>query len=54
LAFNAKNPTRQITGTQLQQSLRHRNQRIREAEGGLYLPKKHRDVRELGRFVQED
>jgi hypothetical protein len=54
LAFNAKNPTRQITGSQLQQSLRNRNKRIREAEGGLYLPKKHRDVRDLGRFAQED
>jgi hypothetical protein len=49
--FNAKNPGRRITMPSLVQSLRNRNKRIREAEDGVYLPKKHADVRDLGRFA---
>lgn len=49
--WNQKQPGRRITMPALVQSLRSRNKRIREAEDGIYLPKKHADVRELGRFA---
>jgi hypothetical protein len=52
--FNDKNPLRRITQPNLTASLHGRNKRIREAQDGVYLPKKHRDVRELGRFAQGD
>lgn len=52
--FNAKNVTRRIAPAQLMASLRNRNKRIREAEDGVYLPKKHQDVRDLGRFAEQD
>jgi len=52
--FNEKNESRRIKPAQLMQSLRRRQQRINEAEGGIYLPKKHQDVRDLGRFAEQD
>jgi hypothetical protein len=53
-AFNEKHKERAISPASLGQSLRMRVKRIAEAEQGLYLPKKHRDVRELGRFAEQD
>lgn len=52
--FNEKNPTRRITMATLTQSLRARTKRIEQAQDGIYLPKKHRDVAELGRFAEQD
>lgn len=49
--FNEKNPARRIQPMQLAQSVRMREKRIREAEDGVYLPKKRRDALEVGRFV---
>jgi len=51
--FNEKNPSRRIQPLQLAQSVRMREKRIREAEDGVYLPKKRRDAMEAGRFVAE-
>lgn len=51
--FNEKNPTRQIRGLQLQQSLRMRAKRIAQAENGVYLPRNRRDVAQEGRFAAE-
>jgi hypothetical protein len=53
-AFNEKNPGRRITMPNLIQSLRMRHKRIRESEDGVYLPKKRQDVRELGRFAEQE
>ena len=49
--FNEKNPTRRIMPMQLAQSVHNREKRIREAQDGVYLPKKRRDVLEQGRFA---
>lgn len=49
--FNEKNPGRRILPMQLAQSVHQRDKRIREAEDGVYLPKKRRDVLEQGRFA---
>jgi hypothetical protein len=49
--FNEKNPGRRILPMQLAQSVHQREKRIREAEEGVYLPKKRRDVLEQGRFA---
>ncbi len=49
--FNEKNPGRRIQPMQLAQSVHQREKRIREAEDGVYLPKKRRDVLEQGRFA---
>lgn len=49
--FNEKNPGRHIQPMQLAQSVRMREKRIREAEDGVYLPKKRRDAIEAGRFA---
>lgn len=51
--FNEKNPGRRIQPMQLAQSVRMREKRIREAEDGVYLPKKRRDAMEAGRFAVE-
>ena len=51
--FNEKNPGRRITAPQLWQSVRRREQRIREAENGVYLPSKRRDAMEFGAFAFE-
>lgn len=48
--FNDKNPERRIQPMQLAQSVRNREKRIREAEDGVYLPRKRRDALEVGRF----
>lgn len=48
--FNEKNPARRIQPMQLAQSVRMREKRVREAEDGVYLPKKRRDVLAMGRF----
>jgi len=49
--FNEKNPGRRITAPQKWQSVRRREQRIREAEDGVYLPRKRRDVMQAGAFA---
>ncbi|MEJ8296125.1 PLxRFG domain-containing protein [Delftia tsuruhatensis] len=51
--FNEKNPARRIQPMQLAQSVRMREKRIREAEDGVYLPKKRRDAMEAARFAKE-
>jgi len=48
--FNDKNPERRIQPMQLAQSVRNREKRIREAEDGVYLPRKRRDALDVGRF----
>lgn len=50
-AFNLKNPSRRISGQNLVASLRMRNKRIEQAEQGIYLPKKRREVMEAGQFA---
>jgi hypothetical protein len=52
--FNEKNPARRIQPMQLAQSVRMREKRIREAEDGVYLPKKRRDAMEAGRFAADE
>ncbi|KJA11287.1 hypothetical protein RP29_06055 [Acidovorax temperans] len=49
--FNEKNPNRRIQPMQLAQSVHQRQKRIREAQEGVYLPSKRRDVMEVGRFA---
>lgn len=49
--FNDKNPERRILPMQLAQSVRNREKRIREAEDGVYLPRKRREMLEIGRFA---
>ena len=53
-AFNEKNPTRRINPMQLAQSLRMRQKRIDQADGGVSLPKGRRDAIEAGRFAVVD
>lgn len=48
--FNEKNPSRRILPMQLAQSVHIREKRIREADDGVYLPKKRRDSLAAGRF----
>ncbi|QTD44551.1 PLxRFG domain-containing protein [Ottowia testudinis] len=52
--FNEKNPERRVLPMQLVQSVRQREKRIREAEDGVYLPKKRRDALGAGRFAAPD
>ncbi|OWG18817.1 hypothetical protein KDK82_2297 [Delftia sp. K82] len=52
--FNEKNPARRIQPMQLAQSVRMREKRIRDAEDGVYLPKKRRDAMEAGRFAGDE
>lgn len=52
--FNQKNPTRRITPLNVLQSVRNRQKRIDQAEGGVYLPKSRRDAMEAGRFALSD
>ncbi|WP_418515099.1 hypothetical protein [Delftia sp. PS-11] len=52
--FNEKNSARRIQPIQLAQSVRMREKRIREAEDGVYLPKKRRDAVEAGRFAVKE
>lgn len=49
--FNEKNPGRRILPLQLNQSVRMREKRIRDAEDGVYLPQKRRDALDVGRFA---
>lgn len=49
--FNQKNPTRRITPLNVLQSVRNRQKRIDQADGGVYLPKNRRDAIEAGRFA---
>jgi hypothetical protein len=49
--FNQKNPTRRITPLNVLQSVRNRNKRIDQSEGGIYLPKNRRDAMDAGRFA---
>ena len=48
--FNDKNPERRIQPMQLAQSVRNRENRIQEAEDGVYLPRKRRNALDVGRF----
>ena len=52
--FNQKNPTRRITPLNVLQSVRNRQKRIDQAEGGVYLPKNRRDAMEAGRFAMSE
>ena len=52
--FNEKNPGRRINPNHIMQSVRNRNKRIDQAEGGVYLPKSRRDAMEAGRFALGD
>jgi hypothetical protein len=52
--FNQKNPGRRITPLNVLQSVRNRQKRIDQAEGGVYLPKSRRDAMEAGRFAVVD
>ncbi len=49
--FNEKNPNRRIMPMQLAQSVRQREKRIREAEDGVWLPRRRRDAAEVRRFA---
>ena len=49
-AFNTKNPTRQIHGLQMMQSVRNRQKRIDQARDGIYLSRKHQDAMDAGQF----
>lgn len=51
--FNEKNPGRRILPMQLAQSVRQREKRIREAEDGIWLPRKRRNAVEVGRFAAD-
>ncbi len=51
--FNEKNPTRRILPMQLAQSVHQRQKRIREAKEGVFLPRKRREVLEVGRFAAD-
>ncbi|WP_347455715.1 PLxRFG domain-containing protein [Acinetobacter thermotolerans] len=53
-AFNEKNPSRRINRIQAMQSLRQREKRVREAENGVYLPRKKRDDADIGRFAFDE
>lgn len=50
--FNEKNPKQRILPMQLIQSVKAREKRIREAEGGVYLPKNRREALDAGRFAE--
>lgn len=52
--FNDKNPERWILPMQLAQSVRNREKQIREAEDGVYLPRKRRNALNVGRFANAD
>lgn len=49
--FNQKHPARRITPLNVLQSVRNRQKRIDQADGGVYLPKNRRDAMEAGRFA---
>ncbi|MHA3081673.1 PLxRFG domain-containing protein [Acinetobacter sp. ANC 5383] len=49
--FNAKNPSRRITKPNAMQSYRNRMRRINHSENGVYIPKKHHEVLDEGRFA---
>ena len=49
--FNEKNPGRRITAPQMWQSVRSRQRRIDQSEGGVYLPRTRRDAMEAGAFA---
>ncbi|AOG22566.1 PLxRFG domain-containing protein [Acidovorax sp. RAC01] len=52
--FNEKNPGRRITAINIVQSVRNRQKRIDQAEGGVYLPRNRRDAMDAGRFANAD
>ena len=49
--FNAKNPSRRITKPNAMQSYRNRMRRINHSENGVYIPKKHHEILDEGRFA---
>ncbi|MFN7153809.1 MAG: PLxRFG domain-containing protein [Acidovorax sp.] len=52
--FNEKNPGRRINPNHIMASVRNRNQRIEQAQDGVYLPRNRRDAMEAGRFALAD
>jgi hypothetical protein len=53
-AFNVKHPERGITGPQIAASVIGRKRRIAESENGVYVPRKHRDIIDVGRFADRE
>ena len=51
--FNERNPGMRITAPQKWQSVRRREQRIRDSDNGIYLPSKRRDAMQAGAFAFE-
>ena len=49
--FNERNPGMRITAPQKWQSVRRREQRIRDSDNGIYLPSKRRDAMQAGAFA---
>ena len=49
--FNERNPSMRITAPQKWQSVRRREQRIRDSDNGIYLPSKRRDAMQAGAFA---
>ena len=53
-AFNQKNPSRRISRVQAMQSLRQSENRVKQAEHGIYLPNKKREDADIGRFAFDE
>ncbi len=49
-AFNEKNPQRRINPLQMAKSVATRRKQIAQSQGGVYLPKNHRDAMQAGQF----
>lgn len=52
--FNGVNPKLRINRINLMQSYHQNAKRIRDAENGVYLSKKYRDIGDYGRFAETD
>ncbi|WP_291345686.1 MULTISPECIES: PLxRFG domain-containing protein [unclassified Acinetobacter] len=52
--FNEVNPKLRINRINLMQSYHQNAKRIRDAENGVYLSKKYRDIGDYGRFAETD
>lgn len=52
--FNEVNPKLRINRINLMQSYHQNAKRIRDAENGVYLSKKYRDIGEYGRFAEDE
>lgn len=53
LAFNEKNPQRRINPLQMARSVATRKKQIAQSQGGVYLPKSHKDAMQAGQFGME-